>query len=434
MKKIYYCVNCQLTTDIFLYYNAFNDCFLFLNNKKSLIYEKKSPEEIRKIDSTFFDLLVNNSFIVEDELDELSITEFRKMHQKMNAYQYNIVVNTTLDCNLNCWYCYESKIEGSALNDSVLDIIKKNIVQKYDISPYKELKVSFFGGEPLRNFKAVEYLLLFCKSFSEQNNLSLIVDFTTNATLINSKMLSFLKDYKCFFQITLDGDRERHNQIRFLKKNKKGTYDLVLRNIYRIQQTIPNAKTWIRLNFDDKTLANFPLILEELLSLDRKRNYIILRKVWQFPIENIDKSLILDTLQIATENDFVTDYYTLPRHDVCFADRYNQVLFNYDGKVFKCSTLECFDDENTEGIVNEETGKISWNLNKISSKFTGRSPERCRNCKLYPACLGPCGKHTNNGDDFCCIVDATGLSIEEFVLFAFKQEQLRKKIFEEELL
>ncbi len=431
MKKAYYYTSFPITKNVYLYYNAYTNNYLFMSNNRHSIYQNNSPEEIKEVDKELYNLLIDSGFIEADEVDEQSIIEFKKLQLKMDKSQYNVVINTTLDCNLNCWYCYESKIEGSDLKENILEIIKKNIQQKYMDSPYKELKMSFFGGEPLKNFRVVKEILIFCKNFTEDNKISLIADFTTNSTLITNDILSFLKDFKCQFQITLDGDEKRHNEIRFFKHSEKGTYKLVVNNIYKIEKLIPHCKTWIRINFDDKTLMGFQKILDDLSLLDRTRNHLILRKVWQFPMRNINKDLILNALQMAMDRGFTIDYYTLPIYNLCFADRENEVLFNYDGKVFKCSTLESFDEEHVEGKVNEETGKVEWNINKISKKMLQRSPDRCLKCKIFPVCLGPCSKNSTQGDNFSCMVDEIGLSMDEFIFFCFKQEQNQKKIFKE---
>lgn len=56
---------------------------------------------------------------------------------------YNVVVNTTLDCNLSCWYCYENRIAGSKLSSGVIEAIKKNIYLHYETTKFKTLKLSF---------------------------------------------------------------------------------------------------------------------------------------------------------------------------------------------------------------------------------------------------------------------------------------------------
>lgn len=52
----------------------------------------------------------------------------------------------------------------------------------------------------------------------------------TNGYLINDDTISFFKDSELnHIQITLDGCRENHNRTRFLKHDKSGTYDIILK-------------------------------------------------------------------------------------------------------------------------------------------------------------------------------------------------------------
>lgn len=424
MKKTYYCSVIPINENTYLYFNAFQNSFLLLNATKNSIYQNNSPEKIAELDADFYAMLLSNGFIQDDSIDETMIVEYKKMRMKLDTTQYNVVINTTLDCNLNCWYCYESKIENSILSDEVIDIVKKNIVQKYEETPYKELKISFFGGEPLINFTAIEDILIFSKKISEQHNLHLIADFTTNATLLTDEMILFLQDYFCMFQITLDGNEEKHNKIRCFKEDKSATYRTVINNIYKIQNKISNSLIWVRVNYDNSTLEHFDQILNDISGLDPKKAFIIIRKVWQLPSDKVDKVLVMSAIQMAIDKGFYIDNYALPRLDVCFADRLNQVFFNYDGKVFKCSTLEHFNDENAEGTVNPEDGKVDWNINKIAKKMMQRSPEKCLKCKIYPVCLGPCGKNSEKGDFVSCMIDSTGLSMSEFIMYYFKLNKL----------
>lgn len=424
MKKIYYCHIEQVNENAYLYYNAFNNCYLILNALKNNIYQEKSPDEIREIDIVFYTLLVENGFFVEDVTDEVTIVDYKKMLTKMDTTLYHIVINTTLDCNLNCWYCYESKKVGSLLTDSVIDLIKKNIEEKYKTSPYKKLKISFFGGEPLMNFKAIEGVLSYASLFVKEKDVSLIADFTTNATLMTEEMIAFLKSYHCTFQITLDGYEEKHNKVRFFQ-DKKGTYETILNNVYKLQNGIPQSSVWIRINYDAQTLKYFSNIIDDLSGLSRKNTFIILRKIWQLDTDKIKKVDVLSAIKTAIDNNFFIDNYALPRTKLCFAERLNQVLFNYDGKVFKCSTLEDFDDANSEGKICNETGLIQWNLDKIAKKIMQTSPQKCLKCKIYPVCLGPCGTNVQKGDDnFRCMIDSTGLSISEFIMYNFKLTNL----------
>lgn len=124
-----------------------------------------------------------------------------------------MVVNTTLDCNLDCWYCYENRVKGSRLTAEVIAQICRHIEARYDHSPYKLLKVSFFGGEPFMNWKGMREIIAFAHTFCESKEIELILDFTTNATLITEAMVDYLSQFTCYFQITLDGAEATHNEI-----------------------------------------------------------------------------------------------------------------------------------------------------------------------------------------------------------------------------
>lgn len=429
MKKNFYNTFVLLSNANGLHYNAFNNNFLLLDALKHKEFVENGPDEIKCMDPELYELLENNGFIIEDDIDELSIVEFRKISTKLDSTLYNIVINTTLDCNLDCWYCYEHKQENSILKDDIVELIENNIKMKYSEIRFKRLMVSFFGGEPLLNIEAVKKILIFCRNFSDLNDIELIADFTTNLTLLSDDLIYFLSNYKCRFQVTFDGDEKKHNKVRFYKKDKTGTYKTILDNIYKIQTGVCNSKVWIRINFDNQTLINFKDILKDISGLDRKRNFLIIRKVWQLKPNSIEKNYILSALDSAIKLGFHIDNYSLPRTSLCFAERLNEVLINYDGRVFKCSTYDCFDDTNAEGVIDRNTGIVHWNTSKLAKKMIRKTPERCIQCKLFPVCLGPCSrKCQSNTDEFVCMIDSTGLSMEEFIVYNFKLAMLRKRL------
>lgn len=80
------------------------------------------------------------------------------------------------------------------------------------------------------------------------------------------------------FQITLDGNHEQHNKIKFTKSNGIDAFLTTINNIHRIQNNISNSLVHVRINFDSTTLNGFDEILERIIDLDRKRTKIILKR------------------------------------------------------------------------------------------------------------------------------------------------------------
>lgn len=429
MKKAYYQMNEEISDGFFLHYCSYNNSFLVLNKEKHDIYENMPCEEIERKDSTLYDALVHGYFIIPDDYDECKETIAFRQRQRTDTNMYHIVVNTTLDCNLCCWYCYENRIPGSRLTPDVVEAIKKNICWEYEHEPYKALKVGFFGGEPFLDFENIQDILSYAKTFCEERNLVLIADFTTNATLITPEKIDFLKDFACQFQITLDGDREVHNTVKRDIQNPTDTYQKTIDVIRLIDSRIPDHWLAVRVNFDNRTLERIDEIIADISFLNRTQCFVILKKVWQVKPEKINTSLLHAAIEKFLDNKFLVDYYIMPKGGVCFATRKRETLFNYDGKVFKCTTISTFDDANSLGKLDKETGQVCWNADKMADWMSDKEYERCMKCKWFPVCLGVCNKQKNaHPDEEMCDFNIMGLTPKEYLMYSFKHHLLKKEL------
>lgn len=428
MKRIFYQTYEQIDENVYLHYNSFSDKFLLLNKELHTIYVEKSLGEIENQQPRLFDNLKEGQFIVNDDFNELMVLNYRKLKKRFDTSLYQVVINTTLDCNVNCWYCYETKEKGSFLKKEVIEAIKKNIEYKYANSPFLILKMSFFGGEPFLYFEGIKEILSFSEGFCLKNNVQLIADFTTNATLITESQINYLKKFRCYFQIPIDGDKELHNKIKRNKEQKIDAYQLTMNNIHRLLALSPSSYVIVRVNFDKRTLYRFDNILKDIIDVDRQRCSLILKKVWQCPVEDINSDLLKETIQKCLDNKFYVDYYALPKTNLCFAERLNQVLFNYDGKVFKCSTIDAFDDKHAMGKIDMETGTIEWNETKIAQLSADLTQEKCIKCKMYPSCMGPCNKNLIANKEDLCIFDSMNLTEKEFLIYLFKLNLLMNEL------
>ncbi len=429
MKKIKYQLWEELSSQMFLHYNSFSNQFLLLNEKKHNHYLLDDISDLEIKEPSLYQLLLNSQFIVSDNFDEAELTFYRRKLMQFDTSMYQIMINTTLDCNLNCWYCYENRVQGSRLTDEVVEAIEKNILYEYGRIPYSTIKISFFGGEPFLYFKGIEQILNYANMFCQERNLKLIVDFTTNATLITKEQIDFLKQFECHFQIPIDGSRRIHNLIKKDKLQVADTYQQTMEALRLINEHIPNRWIAVRVNFDNRVLRDIDEIIADISFLDRKNSYVILKKVWQIPTDKVNKEMLHVAIQKFFDNKFRLDYYIMPKSCICFAERNRMTLFNYDGKVFKCSTISSFDDENALGELCFETGEVKWNENRMAYWMKDMSPDKCIQCEWYPACLGPCNKQlmAHKGKQMCTF-DAMNMDRKEYLMYAFKFQLLQKEI------
>jgi len=430
MKKNYYLFQEEISPHIFLHYNVFSNQFLLLNKDKHEVFNNHNCADIENIDPLFYKRLLKTYFIVSDDFDELGVVKHLKKQMQYGTGMYQIMINTTLDCNLNCWYCYENRVPKSNLNDDTINAIKKNIEFEYNSFRFNTLKVSFFGGEPFLYFEGIKKILDYAKEFCKKKEIELIADFTTNATLITEEHVDYFKDFCSHFQITIDGDRKVHNSVKKDVLNPSAdTYQKTIDALRLIDSKIPNRLVAVRVNFDNRTLQKIDEIMSDIDFLDRKSTYIILKKVWQISTENINKNLLHSAIQKFFDKKFLLDYYLMPKGYVCFAERQQLALFNYDGKVFKCSTISSFNDQETLGKLNVETGQINWDLNKMAYWFKDLTQKECEACKWFPACLGPCNKQLlAYKGKFICTFDAMNMDAKEYLMYSFKYHLLKEEL------
>lgn len=118
-----------------------------------------------------------------------------------------------------------------------------------------------------------------------------------------------------------------------------------------------------------------------------------------------------------------------PRLALQFLKGKNQVLFNYDGKIFKCTTISSFDDNNALGQLNFSTGAIHWHKGKITDWYKELQPEYCKNCVWFPSCLGICNRQllAHQGEHICTF-DAFNLTRKEYLMYLFKYNILQNEI------
>jgi uncharacterized protein len=408
----------------------------FENNNQIVVSNKLRPF-LKNIGSSYHHLI--NTFpeiasrlrkcdiILPNSINELERVITKRNTERSDSSIYHLIINPTLDCNVSCWYCYEAHVADSKMTIEVAEAICMNFKKHFLDKSYKMLKLSFFGGEPLLRKATIQYLIAEADKFCKENSLELLIDITTNATLFTTSFLTFLSNFTCRFQITLDGHEAQHNDVKKFKSGLGNPYRLTLKNIHRIQKFIPNSYVCVRINFDANTLLKFDDILNDIDDLDRKKTLVILKKIWQVNHQAVDRELIDNAISSLLENGFLIDYYG--QGGWCFADMDNQATINFDGKVFRCTTIDRFDDTTSLGNLELSTGKIKWDADKVKYLANMEISEKCLNCVMLPSCGGPCRKQMSQGLGEKCFLDDQGITKEEFALIHLKINYVKDKIY-----
>lgn len=379
-------------------YNCHTEAVSAVENKLADFLNDGNIESIASIHPEFYDFLRESEFIVPtDEIEYEKVIERWKKEEESPTY--SVFVNPTLDCNLNCWYCYEEHRKGSIMDQKTIDSVIAHVNNIVEVRKIKELSLSFFGGEPLIMLhKVILPLIKEVQQICIKNNVQLHVGFVTNGTLLTPGNIELLLNLNlstgCSFQITFDGNKVYHDRTKKFA-NGNGSYDLILCNLRNALSAQFNVV--IRLNMTADNIDSYYDLLSDLKKIpieSKKCAQIDFQHIWQDggrirPEELLKRQTELRDAFIAAGFD-VKELKNIDPYR-CYADRCNHVTVNYNGDLYKCTARD-FKKEEREGILNED-GTLSWNEKRELREKLKFGNNACLKCRIYPLCHGGCSQY-----------------------------------------
>ncbi|MDE5901781.1 MAG: radical SAM protein [Muribaculaceae bacterium] len=355
-----------------------------------------SPDSIR---GEMLALMTKFGCVVNDDYDEAAEVYSRMIQNLSSDENFYLIVNPTLQCNCRCWYCIETHTE-SRMSDEMLEKLKQTILNI--LSRVKSITISFFGGEPLLEFKRiVKPLMEWSREVCKDNGKELNLVFTTNSLLMTDERIAYLKDYpNQSYQITIDGNRECHNKTRILKGGD--SYAKVVDTIKKLAAC--RIQVVMRLNLSHDNVDTAYDIIEDFRDFPAEyKKYISLscQQIWQ---DSVNGPLAEKFMEI---NKRFLDIGILPMpkkfnwtRESCYGDRLNSVVVNYNGDLFKCSAVDYLSDEPIANL--EEVDLISTLENDFKRYLDEKmSDPSCRTCRVLPMCTRGCYKKVMLSKEGC---------------------------------
>lgn len=154
---------------------------------------------------------------------------------------YCISVQNTLDCPLNCSYCFSKKIscEPRNMNINTAKKIVNFIFDSFD-GQAEAYEIAFTsGGEPLSNFEVIQCIYEEGKQLSKEKNKNFRLGFTTNTLLLDEEKLKYLEKEEIGIMISVDGTEKEHNENR-KSYGGTGSFQSVLNAVEKLKES-PNT-------------------------------------------------------------------------------------------------------------------------------------------------------------------------------------------------
>ncbi len=205
-----------------------------------------------------------NGVIVEDENEDAAKLKdfFRQLKSKSDALPFEATILTTYACNFRCVYCFEEAVKDDVfLNQETSDSIIQWLIKRAEARQYQRVFLVYYGGEPLLNVRPIYDISWHLMQWAQEKKREFGFAIITNGSLINPDLIDkFLTVGLKQIRITIDGDKDAHNQKRPLAGGAP-TFDLIVENIKSI---IDRVSVGVVGNFDRENFPSIPRLLDYL--------------------------------------------------------------------------------------------------------------------------------------------------------------------------
>ncbi len=151
-----------------------------------------------------------------------------------------LVLEVAQDCNLRCTYCYaDAGTYGGVPCLLPPETARRAVRYLLDNSGDREqVTLIFFGGEPLLNMPAVKAATSEAVAYGRELGKEVRLSLTTNGTLLDPNIVSFLHAHRVSVAVSMDGPRDVHDRNRPDVKGN-GSYDEIVSRLGPLFEDTP---------------------------------------------------------------------------------------------------------------------------------------------------------------------------------------------------
>lgn len=380
-------------------YNARTNALALLDKKKYDKFDQFRKNNIEIEDKQLIDDLKKGSFIIDDNIDELSLIKHTIFRNRYATRQLGLILAPTMNCNFDCVYCYEKENRRSLpmseeVQEKILEIISSNL-------PYVQLvDLTWYGGEPLLAIDIIENMSKKIISLCENKKVTYSAGIITNGYRLSKEVAERLKAVNVnHMQITLDGPKDIHNERRPLVGGNE-TFDKILRNISEVVGIIQNIS--IRINTDKENADRVYELLDEMdkYNLQGKIHvylgyveptnecYCTNKCLNVSGFAQVDYNFQNVLIDRGYCKDMTAKYPSL-KANFCCADAENSYVIDPKGNMYKCWSDIGIEEYSVGNVLNSEvSGNVERLMNYMTYDVT--SDEECNDCVYLPLCVGGC--------------------------------------------
>jgi uncharacterized protein len=358
----------------------------------------------QELEDDFFRFLLDRSFLVPDDLDEVALLVERHETARADRSALSVTIELTEACNFRCVYCYQGHakehLEGDA-EDRIVRYLERKLTE------LTRLHINWFGGEPLSRLPTLRRVSAALSAQADRHGCRLTQFITTNGYLITPAVAAELKALGISnVQITLDGAREFHDRSRPLASGR-GTYDRVLAACRHVVDE--GIELMVRVNLNRINAESIDTLLSDLVARGVTPDKAIIHVVRAIDHGNLDasgSSICFKNAEFAQKWAEILD--SVAKHGFgtpsiapiaynCPFDLEQAVMIGRDGSLRHCSST---DHQIAELDADGQEIEINATYDRVKNRRPTEDPV-CRDCRYLPLCMGGCSYLRERSEEAC---------------------------------
>jgi len=312
-----------------------------------------------------------------------------------NGHLFNVWLQITNSCNLNCPYCYINKTDEDMKEELMWQVISKLEDEILLNGTYRGLRLKFGGGEPLLRFDLIKKVVEHFKI--RKGKIPIYFSLITNGTIMNENIALFFAENNIPLSISIDGINDTNNRTRVMKSGKD-TFEFIKSNLSILKKH--NVNPFVLVTITSQNVSTLPELVNFLLENNLGFRFSLFKDYnvdynYLVPNQELLLSKINECYDIIENNLLNFDYGRVHLNGMNFYSPYTHgcpvgrhtVTIDQNGNISLCQLLMdkplgTFDD----GIIS----KIQ-KQNQFTFRYQVEATEtECYNCQWLNVCAGNC--------------------------------------------
>jgi uncharacterized protein len=368
--------------------------YLGVDDDTLLSIQRWATEPVHPSDRDTAEYLEEAGFLTASrEMDDQRLKSYLERAAGGIPETMHITLMPTMACDLACPYCFQKESPAfNRMQPAMEEASVRWILSRTDASGCRRLHVQYVGGEPLTR---KDYILrtaeLFSRAMSARGGV-FTWNIITNGVQLTLPFVTALKQHgPGSIKITLDGDRETHDQTR-IYRDGRGTFDILLANLKAVAEYVT---VHVGGNFLAGQAESYERLLKRLEEEDVLRH---LGSVKFKPVVEAQRSgsctgcatpqqkaqtLVQINQSVQRRAPQMKSMRSVVPTNPCELHWTNSYTIDPDGGVFKCPAVAGRPEMAVGHVQVDDT-------DKPAPLLLARPWEQCGDCAFMPVCMGGC--------------------------------------------